>query len=70
MPIQIHGGSVTINKPMSVGFITTPVTPPTPQAVGLDWNGITSSKQHLKKLKFGNASFIEQKTEDMAATLE
>ena len=41
-----------------------------PHSVGLDWSGITSSKEHLEKLKFGNASFTEQKTEDMAASLE
>jgi hypothetical protein len=41
-----------------------------PHSVGLDWNGYTASQEQLEKLKFGSASFIEQKTEQMAATLE
>ena len=41
-----------------------------PHSVGLDWTGLTSSQEHLDKLKFGSASFIEQKTQRMAATLE
>ena len=37
-----------------------------PHSVGLDWNGYTSSEEHLNKLKFGNASFEKEKTELMA----
>jgi hypothetical protein len=39
-----------------------------PHSVGLDWNGITSSKEHLDKLKFGTASFVPEKTEQMAVS--
>ena len=41
-----------------------------PHCVALDWNGYTASQEQLEKLKFGSASFIEQKTEQMAATGE
>jgi hypothetical protein len=41
-----------------------------PHSVGFDWSGITSSQSHLDKLKFGDAFFVEQKTPQMAATLE
>lgn len=37
-----------------------------PHSVALDWNGLTTSQQQLDKIKFGAASFIEQKTEQMA----
>jgi hypothetical protein len=39
-----------------------------PHSVGLDWNGRTASQQQLDKLKFGNASFEKEKTEQMAVS--
>lgn len=38
-----------------------------PSSVGFDWDGRTSSEEHLTKVKFGNPSFIK-KTEKMAVS--
>lgn len=37
-----------------------------PHNIALDWNGYTASQQQLNNVKFGTASFTEQKTEQMA----
>ena len=64
-----HGGVVGSGGAMffSVQYWLNEVTP---HCVALDWDGYTASQEQLEKLKFGNASFTEQKTEDMAASLE
>ena len=38
----------------------------TPHCVALDWDGRTASQEQLNKLKFGSASFVPEKTEQMA----
>ena len=64
-----HGGVVGSGGAMffSVQYWLNEVTP---HCVALDWDGYTASQEQLDKLKFGNASYIKQKTEDMAASLE
>jgi hypothetical protein len=40
----------------------------TPHCVALDWDGRTASQEQLDKLKFGTASFVTEKTEQMAVS--